>query len=178
MKAYYEDDSEEAKSYYLRVLKIYEEAYSLERVMMVINIIASEYNNMGKYYLALEECNKILNYAYSLADQKQVINLSLHYVYAKYQLNEYKDIIEFYYQYFKRLNDYNYVAVVVIMLAAYKLKRNDVIDELFNNYNNEYLLAFYKYINDNDDSLISKLKHSSYSQKLYLELKSTINTKK
>lgn len=178
MKAYYEDDSEEAKSYYLRVLKIYEESYSLERVMMVINIIAAENNNIGKYYFALEECLKVLDYAYSLADQRQAINLSLHYVYAKYQLNEYKDIIEFYYQYFKRLNDYNYVAVVVIMLTAYKLKRNDVIDELFNNYNNEYLLAFYKYINDNDDSLISKLKHSSYSQKLYLELKSIINTKK
>lgn len=177
-KAYYSGSHEEALKYYERVLKIYQSSYNFKRVVMVINIIAAERNNTGDYRYSLEECLKVLDYAYSLADQRQAINLSLHYVYAKYQLNEYKDIIEFYYQYFKRLNDYNYVAVVVIMLTAYKLKRNDVIDELFNNYNNEYLLAFYRYINDNDDSLISKLKHSSYSQKLYMELKSIINTKK
>lgn len=178
MKAYYEDDSEEAKSYYLRVLKIYEEAYSLERVMMVINIIASEYNNMGKYYLALEECNKILNYAYTLANHKYARSLSLHYIFPNYMLDKNEEVLQFYFRYFKKLKEYSDIATVVIMLAAYKLKRNDVIEELFNNYNNEYLLAFYKYINDNDDSLISKLKHSSYSQKLYLELKSIINTKK
>ena len=93
-------------------------------------------------------------------------------------LDKNEEVLQFYFRYFKKLKEYSDIATVVIMLAAYKLKRNDVIDELFNNYNNEYLLAFYKYINDNDDSLISKIKHSSYSQKLYLELKSTINTKK
>ena len=78
--------------YYLRVLKIYEEAYSLERVMMVINIIASEYNNMGKYYLALEECNKILNYSFTLANHKYARSLSLHYIFPNYMLDKNEEV--------------------------------------------------------------------------------------
>jgi hypothetical protein len=159
---YLEKKNEDALEYYEILVREYNTA-NHKRCMLAHMNMCFCLNATGKYSTCINECNKSISHVYSSDNYIWIRNLTLHYLFANFMLNNYKEIIDFYSNDSFDLDKLNWVSTTICILASYLSSDMSKCENIIKNFeNNENISYVLEYIHSKNITALHKLKQTRY----------------
>lgn len=171
---YLNDNDYEALIHYQSALEQFKEYYNMERTLITISNISFIYNNLKKYNLSLQLTSKIIGYVYSLKNTDWIKNITLHYLYANYQLKRYNEIMNFYQITVFDIKELTSPSAIICILASYFNNNIDKAKSIINYFKNDDNVRYIvEYIDTENANLLKNIEKTQYLYEIVEEL---INT--
>ncbi|MGM9971142.1 MAG: hypothetical protein ACI35W_01885 [Anaeroplasmataceae bacterium] len=146
------EDINKAYFYYKELETIFKNNMNIERLMNTWERLGFIYNSLKEYDKSITISSIVINYIYSIKNTYLIVKVLLNYLFSKFMLGEYDDIIELYDNDFFDINNLNFQSAIICILASTINNKQDKAKRIIDKFKNDrYVSLILDYLHTNNN---------------------------